>query len=46
MYIGLDSGNLPYQEIRELPDTLGNHNHPNSAFYIRLFHVLEIVEIY
>lgn len=45
MYIGLDSGNIPYQEICKLLDTFGNHNNPNSAIYISLFRVLEVVEI-
>lgn len=42
MYIGLDSGNIPYQEICKLPDTFGNHDNPDSAIYIHLFHVLEV----
>ena len=42
MYIGLDSGNIPYQEICKLPDTFGNHDNPDSAIYIPLFHVLEV----
>lgn len=42
MYIGIDSGNIPYQEICKLPDTFGNHNNSISAIYIPLFHVLEV----